>query len=198
MLKRVAIYWTECMISDGIVERNREAIYIYGMELFLSTMGTVLSMILISILTDNFLNGILFLIVSMSLKMTANGYHAKTYFGCFLLTNGIFIFYIYLISLYPIKGAGQVLTAFFVVSVVYIYTKAPVEHPNHILTEEKRKKNRRYAHIILAIDCMTTILLNVLGQKKTVYSLYITVILSACIMMINKFSELDKSNSNAD
>lgn len=191
MLRRVAIYWTECMISDGIVERNREAIYIYGIELFLSTMGTVLSMILISILTDNFLNGILFLIVSMSLKMTANGYHAKTYLGCFLLTNGIFIFYIYLISLYPIKGAGQVLTAFFVLSVVYIYTKAPVEHPNHILTEEKRKKKKEQT--ICTYNTSNRLHDNdsskCFGTKKTVYSLYITIILSACIMMIKNKEE---------
>ena len=85
MLRQFASYWTRCMILKGIINQEKEQIYIYGLELFFSTLSSVLSMILISLITNNFLYGVLFLIATVPLKMTANGYHAKTFLKCFLL-----------------------------------------------------------------------------------------------------------------
>ncbi|WP_320931752.1 accessory gene regulator B family protein [Hungatella sp.] len=189
MLRQFASYWTRCMILKGIINQEKELIYIYGLELFFSTLSSVLSMILISLITNKFLYGILFLFVTVPLKMTANGYHAKTFLKCFLLTNIIFIIYICLISLYPLIHMGYLQVILFIAAIIYIYIKAPVEHPKHKLSKQKREKNRLSAHIILAIDCLAVLVLIINEQQKAAYSFGIAIIIAACIMIIKNKEE---------
>lgn len=189
MLNKTAVYCTKCLILEGVIEQKREDIYIYGFELLLSTISSILSMIFISIITENFVNGILFLLVFMPLRMTANGYHAKTFFKCFILTNSIFILYIYMIGRYSAMLIMPISIVIFIISVIYIYLKAPVEHPNHILKEIKRKQNRWYAHIILGIDCLAIFLMYITGWRKAAYSLYISIVLVAGMMIIKNQKE---------
>lgn len=189
MLRQFAGYWTRGMILNGIINQEKEQIYIYGLELFFSTLSSVLSMILISLITNNFLYGILFLLATVPLKMTANGYHAKTFLKCFLLTNIIFMLYICLISLYPLILMGYLQVILFIAAIIYICKKAPVEHPKHRLSEQKRKKNRLFAHIILIIDCLAILVLIINGQQKAAYSFGTAIIIAACIMMFKNKEE---------
>lgn len=189
MLRNIAVCCTEHLIDAGIVERKKEKIYIYGLELFISTISSVFSMLLIAAITNHFLYGILFLLIFMPLRMTANGYHAKTFFRCFVLTNSVFILYLFIIMHYSIIYSKNIYWVLFIISVLYIFFKAPIEHPLHKLTEEKRKKNRLYAHIILGVDITLIILLLLWGQLKTVYSSCLVMIIVAGMMIIKNSKE---------
>lgn len=93
MLKRVAEYCTSSLINRGAAEESKRAVFVYGFQLFFSTASSVLSMLIISAVSGNVFYGILYLIVFLSLRITANGYHADTFLGCFLLTNSLFLLY---------------------------------------------------------------------------------------------------------
>lgn len=101
MLNTIAAFFTSVLVNNGVVNENRSAVLIYGFQLFISTASSLLSILLISLFTGNAGYGILYLIVFMLLRITANGFHARTYGGCFLLTNGLFLLYLVIISFYP-------------------------------------------------------------------------------------------------
>ena len=70
---------------------KRKPVYIYGAELTLSTMLGCISVLLVSLLLGNILIGLSFLFYFISIRLFSGGYHANTYFSCFLTTNTTFI-----------------------------------------------------------------------------------------------------------
>lgn len=152
MLKRVAEFCTFWLINKGAVKESKRVIFVYGFQLFISTACSVLSMLIISAVSGNFFYGILYLTVFMSLRITANGYHADTFLGCFLLTNGLFLLYLAVVSFIPQTIDPPKALVIPVVCMIYIWIKAPVEHPNHKLSATARRKNRTAARIIVTTD----------------------------------------------
>jgi hypothetical protein len=71
-----------------------------------------------------------------------------------------------------------------IISSMYIYIKAPREHPNHKLTEKNRKNNRLYAHIILGLDLIFISLAFMLNQFQIVHSVCATIFIVTAMMMI--------------
>lgn len=76
-------------IADGS-ERRKEAVYTYGIEIILSTMIGISSILIVSGLLHEFKLGVIFLLVFAPLRVFTGGYHAVTYFRCFLISNGVF------------------------------------------------------------------------------------------------------------
>lgn len=152
MLYTIAAYCTSILINNGIIEEKKRAVYIYGFQLFIATASSILSILLISLTTGNTAYGILYLVTFMSLRITANGFHAKTYCGCFLLSNGIFLLYLTIVNYLFLLINPIVDSILLVFCIIYIWRKAPIEHPNHKLSLKKWKKNQLAARGIICID----------------------------------------------
>ncbi len=153
MLESVAEYCTLVLVHENIIEEKEKPVYLYGFQLFFSTASSLLTMLTIAVLTDNLLNGLLYLTVFMALRVTANGYHAESYRNCFLMTNTIFIGYLLIVNFVPDKFLNaKPNLALVLFCIGYIWVRAPTEHPNHKLSEERRRKNRYAARcIVLAV-----------------------------------------------
>lgn len=184
MLDSLAVWCTSQLIDKNVVEEKKYDIYVYGFQLFYSTLFSVLTMLTVSCITHNLLQGIIFLVIFMSLRMTANGYHAKTYFRCFLLTNSIFITYLLLFRQFegtPLKGWMAALT---LLSGCYIWWNAPVEHPNHRLSEKKKIKNRNNARKLLISILIFLIVFYILKWYDLIISIDITILFVAIMMIV--------------
>ena len=76
MIKKAAAGYVGWLCANGIVAPEKNKIYAYGMELVLSGLVNVLSVLLISILIFHPADGLLFLVAFIPLRTTAGGYHA--------------------------------------------------------------------------------------------------------------------------
>jgi len=180
----LSIWCTDQLIYRNIIDKSQKNIYIYGFQLFLSTLCSVSAILGVAFLSGNFIEGVVFLTIFMSLRMTANGYHAKNYLGCFILSNSLFVFYLFLLSVCT-GVEGQYLFCFFaVLSSVYIFVKAPVEHPNHKLSDLKRKVNRERARKLLVFIWLVSGGLYCLKLWEFVTAIHITLCLVAVMMII--------------
>ena len=92
-------------IADGS-ERRKEAVYTYGIEIILSTMIGISSILIVSGLLHEFKLGVIFLLVFAPLRVFTGGYHAVTYFRCFLISN---ISYLFLLLFNNIIYSGKVI-----------------------------------------------------------------------------------------
>lgn len=190
MLKKISLFLTEILIVKQIINEDEKKRYTYGFELCFSTIISLISILMISILKKDFFFGILFLFIFMPLRMTANGYHAKTFSCCFLLTNSVFIIYLLLLNIYKYNLALNVTWVVLIASIICICLLAPVVHPNHKLSDTKKKQNRFYALTILGIDLLIVVFFAFQKHYKISYAISITIIIVASMMIIkNKQKE---------
>lgn len=97
MLHSCAEYLTHTLYRHCPLSEEKRPVFVYGFELSLSTLSSILSIILLSIIFKNVYFSLLFLYIFFFLRLFSGGYHAPTYSRCFILTNAIFVF-VYLLS----------------------------------------------------------------------------------------------------
>jgi len=173
------------MINNNIVSSKMAEVYQYGLELLLSTVLTTLSILGLACSVDSFLYGMLYLMISIPLRMTAGGYHASTYAKCFVTSNLSYLavsmstrFLSELALPYPIW------LIILSISTCYIWRHCPVRNPHHPVKEKILQKNRHYAIGILCIDYFLLLSLYIKLQQSELLNLAVVTILSVALFMI--------------
>lgn len=164
MLNRIAVGCTQVLLDREIIERSRMAIYIYGFELFFSTVFATISMITIAFVSGRGAEGLTFILFFMPIRMAAGGYHAETYGKCFVLTNLIFIFQLILCStVFQWIGANGCFLLF-VGALLYICLNAPIVNHKHPISEIRQRNNRVRSRQFSIVE-FCVVLLFYYGQK---------------------------------
>ena len=84
-----------CLV--GLLEKfydlseEERPVYVYGFELLLSTLSSMITICSVSIIIGKPGYAIFFMLFFFSLRLFTGGYHAKTYLICFITTNSLFI-----------------------------------------------------------------------------------------------------------
>lgn len=78
MLHTSAVSFTDFLYRHCNLPIGRKSVYVYGAELFFSTSFGTISILLIAVLAGQFISGILFLLVFISLRIFVGGFHAST------------------------------------------------------------------------------------------------------------------------
>lgn len=74
MLNQIAQRLTECLYRHCRLDEQRRAVYIYGFELLISTMCSIICILSLSAFLPHYFSGVVFLIVFISLRLFAGGY----------------------------------------------------------------------------------------------------------------------------
>lgn len=185
MLKTLAEIVTSNLYKREIIEKEKTAVYIYGIELFFSTMTNVLSILIISLIVNKVYLGIIFILYFMPIRLFCGGYHAKTFASCFIITNSLFII-IALVSLEPyfidIKLMISIFLYFF--SLFYIYFNAPILHGDQKIKPEKIIKNRKGAKTIIIIEIFIFIIMLITKVNQVLVLMTILTTFAVAIMMV--------------
>lgn len=137
-------------------------IYIYGIELAISSLFGTILVILIGIVTRNLIESIIFMAALTSVRVFSGGYHANTYLKCNLITLASAIFTITLNKLLIIVFSKQIilylLICTFVLLLLTIIIYCPVENKNKQIQPEDKIKFKFMSVavvVIQAIVCFT-------------------------------------------
>jgi len=117
------------MIRKEAVSAEDEEVYIYGWSLLLSTLGATLSILLLGAVAGEFLGTLVYLGFLYLLRPYAGGYHASTYFSCFLLTMTSYAAALLFGFFWPMPLMDWTLILM-LFSIVVTFAGAPVQHPN--------------------------------------------------------------------
>lgn len=90
MLHSCAEYLTHTLYRPCPLSEEKRPVFVYGFELSLSTLSSILSIILLSIIFKNVYSSLLFLYIFFFLRLFSGGYHAPTYSRCFILDKCYF------------------------------------------------------------------------------------------------------------
>lgn len=147
-----------------------------------------MSIILIGFILKKPLWGILFLTFFMPIRIFASGYHAKTYFRCFICTNMVYLISC-MLSVFFTHHLHVGIIIFFL-SAFYILFNAPMDDEKHRLGEKKKHLNK-----IRTVKCLLIeILILLLSYRLKIYSVLSiatsTTFLVAAMMFIKKIKEV--------
>ena len=163
---------TACFfVENKMIQAEDEPIYSYGMELLLSTVLNFILAVLIAFLTKSFIPCLINLVVFLSIRVNAGGYHADTHLGCMMTLAAVLLIFIIAeknISFYIMKIVSPVMT---ILADTVIIVLPPVEHPNKPSDEDKqqRLKNKSIIWVIIL-----SLLSGILLLCRSHFSFYIS------------------------
>lgn len=152
MLENIASRLTDQLYLHCPLDQRKKVIYTYGIQLSLSTLASMCSIVLLGILLGDAPSAFLFLGVFFFLRLFGGGYHAPTYARCFLLTNSVYLavvgasYWIVRFQLY------HLLPVIVVASCVVVMVLSPIRNKRHPLFEKTYRKNRKIAVVLVSIE----------------------------------------------
>lgn len=185
MLSKLAYYVVNLLQKHGAILDSEKALIMYGAEITLSTLGYILSTIIIAILLGKPVFALVFILFFMLERLFIGGYHSSTYLRCFLTTNAIFltISLITIITpekLTPFLSAGTTLISF-----PYMLVKAPVVNSKNPLSKRRLDRDKKIGRIILVLQACVILICPLFMPAKIKYFYFASVsYLVACILMI--------------
>ena len=165
-------------IADGS-ERRKEAVYTYGIEIILSTMIGISSILIVSGLLHEFKLGVIFLLVFAPLRVFTGGYHAVTYF----ISNISYLFLLLFNNIIYTKLPLEIWLILLVLSSYYIAIHAPVVNENQPIGENKKSRCKIMARNILNINVFAALFLSVV-DKEIMGMMVLSICLVAVFMLI--------------
>ena len=183
MLATIAARLTDQLYFRCPLDPSKKAIYEYGIQLSLSTLASMCSIVLLGLLLKNPASAFIFLGVFFFLRLFSGGYHAPTYARCFLLTNSVYLavvgtsYWIVHFQLY------HLLPVVVVASCVVVIALSPVRNKHHPLSENTYRKNRKIAVVLAAVESFLFLFL-VIWQIFRPYVAISTMSLAAVAVMM--------------
>lgn len=174
------------LLKHRIIDENMIEIYIYGLEIIFSSLFTTLSILLIGLFMKSFGFTLLYLIITIPLKLYAGGYHAETYKKCFFISNVSFFITLCIHRLICTYCQIPILFKLMILycSSLYIFRKSPVTNSHHPLTIKKQVKNKKLTKkILIFLNFTITIFINLI-PANTVSDFAILCIMSVALFII--------------
>lgn len=78
MLNRISLRISTEIMKRAWNIRYGQEVYTYGIEIILSTLAEIISILISAIVFSSFIEGMIFVIVFSSLRLFAGGYHATS------------------------------------------------------------------------------------------------------------------------
>lgn len=171
---------TKILLSRGIIKESQVRLYEYGFELLFSTVITVLFILLIGILWDELSRTMIFLLFFIPIRITAGGYHAKTYSRCFIVTNLIAMLCVWGSRLlYDMSFSFGFSWVIFCGTCVYIWKNAPIIPAQYRERTRREDINRKYSRNVLKIEIIMVLFLSLVKS-----ALMYTAISTSCIVAL--------------
>lgn len=165
MIKRISNKIYNFMSQHIKVEPELRDVYIYGIEITVSTALNVCLVMLAALLLKSPLSGVCHLGCIITLRSFCGGYHATSYFKCNCLMVLFFVISYFsgkLLVYFNITDV-KLLSIFLMLAFLPIYAFAPVKNKHKILSESKAKKCRILSIIIYLALSLSGLYLSYFG-----------------------------------
>lgn len=164
-------------------EPEKEEIYVYGLELIITTFLGLASIVLVSGVLSEWSSAWIFTGIFVPLRLCTGGYHADTYGKCFAISNLSYLSLLIIKKLTEGRVPMLVWLVLLAIACWYIGKNAPVLHRNQMINEQKQKRNRKTARILLIVDVAVSLGL-VIYQSQYVVMVALSIYLVAVFMMV--------------
>lgn len=155
------------LTANGIIQEDDTDKCRYGLEIFISSLLELTSILFISIFMNNFLETLLFFAAFIPLRVYAGGYHADTQIKCYMVSLGVYGLFTILIRTIPISWYTIVIYISISMSLIIVLMLAPVRHSNKTLTPQKTKTYKEISVVICTIEAIIALFSSIMFEVNT-------------------------------
>lgn len=176
---------TEKMVEHGIIEKDEQEIYQYGIRNGLIILLNLVTTFLIGAFTDRLALVFVFTLFFMTLRSYTGGYHSDSRILCYIGSSLLLFIPIYTQNLFNMMP-GVVVILTLATAVVIILILSPMHSKNRKLDEEEQKHFGAKARIIVLIQTTVFCILWHLDIPAYAYAIYSNICMTAIFMLIGK------------
>lgn len=167
----------DLLISEQFITTDSQEEYVYSLTCVLESVITNGTIFLISLITSNTIQTACFLLFFYTLRKRTGGYHAKTFYGCYFTTIGIWL---------AVTGICKSITHFtylqWILLTVFgsiILVIGTVNHPNMNMSPEEVSAAKLSARMVLILELCIICFLKWLKADAILLS-YLSVAIILC------------------
>lgn len=175
-------------LENNHMLKEDKAIYIYSVNIIISTLIGTLYILLIGILTDYFIEAILFECIFSTSRAIMGGYHCKSYVSCIVTYVTIFIICILLNEAVTFQKMEIILLEIF--SLINTWKLAPVQNIAKNISFKKKQIFKKYS--LLYIFIYSTII-NFIYQFNININWFICLLIAIQILLVGGELDYEKS-----
>ena len=142
-MEHIRNHLSEKLLSLNLIKSSDLPILNYGLDVLISSVINILTVLCCSLFFNTIWHGIIFLLIFIPLRMTLGGYHAHTRLKCFLV--GILLYGIASVIHQCIIYTSQAKIIFYIllaINTTYLLLSKPAKHPSHPIREGKLRRNK--------------------------------------------------------
>lgn len=181
MITSLSMVITDYMINEGIIDKDKRNIYVYGFELCICSVISFIIVLIVAMTTRMYLECLLFYLVFSITRLFSGGFHSKTYLGCKITyIGGLLILLVIYKLIYSLDTFYWIILQTF--SSLIIAKYAPIDNPNKKLSYMEKNKSKKICFVILALLFIITLVLSI---NTSFYQMIpLTLLLVAVLMVI--------------
>ena len=157
--------------EQKVVDESKADAYVYGYELLISSVVSVLLVILVSAVCGDVRYSLSFLIGFIPQRIYIGGYHATSHTRCYLAFTGLALICILLSKVIAANHLFRILTTAALMGIAIFFS--PIEATNKPLGKKKRLSYKMVASVLSSIDFLFAIF-NVLPDTRSITVYYIS------------------------
>lgn len=195
----IAAFIADFLIARLVIKEEERNVVIYGLELIISGIFSVLLVLFLGSLIKEIGASIIYNLMMVLIRMYTGGFHANTHFRCNVCYGSFYVIVVE-ISKYIKKTKGTFLAVLMsIISLLVIYFFSPLEHHNKKLDVKQKKKYKIISISLYVISIGAAMILFIMSSefstsvadKLVYYGICINVILSmiAILLLIGKKKE---------
>lgn len=164
---------TQWLIFRGRIQESKKEIMQYGFEITLSTLCTMLSTFFLSLTLFQKGDAIVFVIFFVIVRLFAGGFHASTYFRCYVSSLMIFSAVASVSRVIPIESFILKILILFICS-TYLYSSKPHIHENHKVSDVTIQINKMRLKKVIVINLIVISGIHLLSIHYSTMAVYST------------------------
>ena len=172
------------MIKEGIISAEDREIYLFGIKELFSQIFTYSIMLGIGAAFGILMETIVFLVVYMSLRVYAGGYHASTQLRCYILSFGMVIAALMLIRVTNVPETIALIGIILMSGLIYFM--APSGHKNKPLSENEKKVYKRKVGKRVIVFIMLSFVAAITSMGEILITIGIALMFLSVMMICNR------------
>ena len=186
MMDRCTGWIVEWQIKKGILQEEQRAMYEYAYEVMISKIINIVIAVIIAMVFNEPVIVAVLLAVYIPMRTYAGGYHAKTNWGCTLVSAAIIVGVCLLVRHYPLNSILPFNIGATLSSACIIWWLAPVEAANKPLDELEIKRYRLRARILYIVGIIISIMIYHFGLQQLSFVMNLAYIILAAMLIVGK------------
>ena len=129
-MKSISSSIADTLETQGIIQKEDVDKCRYGLDILLSSVLEIISILVISAFVGNLVQTLLFFIAFVPLRIYAGGYHANTKLKCYLVSLGVYVVFTVIVMSMPYETCLIINLLSTMFSLFVVFIAAPMVNRN--------------------------------------------------------------------